>query len=104
MNPAVAPAVRLAKRWVGAQLLSNHLPDEAVELLVMAACGQCSAASTLPPPSSRLSGACRDRGGAGLDTLECIPGPRTPFVWYPSAFSPHRALTQAQGFDPGAGL
>ena len=62
MNPAVAPAVRLAKRWVGAQLLSNHLPDEAVELLVMAACGQCSAASTLPPPSSRLSGACKDRG------------------------------------------
>jgi hypothetical protein len=38
------------------QMLRNHLPDEAVELLVVAACGQCASASTLPPPGSRLSG------------------------------------------------
>ena len=35
--PAFGAAVRLAKRWVGAHLLSPHLAEEAVELMVAAA-------------------------------------------------------------------
>lgn len=69
-NPAFEPAVRLAKRWVGAHLLSPHLGEEAVELL-MAHCftssggtaagggsgrGGRAATSAAPPPASRLSG------------------------------------------------
>jgi len=33
-NPAFGPTVRLAKRWIGAHLLSNHFREEAIELLV----------------------------------------------------------------------
>lgn len=39
--------------WVASQLLSNHIPDEAVELIVVAS---CTRPSTLPTPGSRLSG------------------------------------------------
>ncbi|KAL4426966.1 hypothetical protein ABPG77_009527 [Micractinium sp. CCAP 211/92] len=74
-NPAFEPAVRLAKRWVGAHLLSPHLGEEAVELLV-AHCfassrqrqavagsgggqGGGPATSAAPAPGSRLSGLLR---------------------------------------------
>ena len=73
VNPAFEPAVRLAKRWVGAHLLSPHLSEHAVELLVahcFASGGRSSDASsaggggTAPtavasPPASRLSGLLR---------------------------------------------
>lgn len=52
-NPAYAPTVRIAQRWLGAHLLSNHFADEAVELLVAAAF-TCPSAS--PPPGSRNTG------------------------------------------------
>ena len=59
VNPAVAPTTRLARRWVEVQMLQNHMPEEAVELLAVAACGGgCTATATLPPPGSRLSGVC----------------------------------------------
>jgi U3 small nucleolar RNA-associated protein 22 len=71
-SPAFEPALRLAKRWVGAQLLSPHLGEEAVELL-LAHCfcasgrpaggargGAATApASAAPAPASRLSGLLR---------------------------------------------
>ncbi len=52
-NAAYAPACRLAKRWVAAHLLSNHVRDEAVELLVAAA---FAAPGPLGPPGSRVAG------------------------------------------------
>jgi U3 small nucleolar RNA-associated protein 22 len=36
-NPAFAPSVRLAQRWLGAHMLSNHLAPEAIELIAAAA-------------------------------------------------------------------
>jgi hypothetical protein len=33
-HPCAAEACRLAKRWTSAQMLSFHVPDEAVELMV----------------------------------------------------------------------
>jgi U3 small nucleolar RNA-associated protein 22 len=54
VNPAFAPATRLAKRWVGSQLLSNHLCDEAIELLMVSAF--TSPSPTPTAPGSRLSG------------------------------------------------
>ncbi|KAL6767157.1 hypothetical protein ACKKBG_A38825 [Auxenochlorella protothecoides x Auxenochlorella symbiontica] len=54
-HPAFTPAVRLAKAWVARHLLSNHLGEEAVELLVAAAF-----VGPMRPmegtPASRLSG------------------------------------------------
>ncbi len=52
-HAALGPTVRLAKRWVGAQLLGNHVCEEAVELLVVAA---LTAPGPLPAPASRLAG------------------------------------------------
>ncbi len=52
-EPSPSLQVRLAKRWVAAQMMSNHVADEAVELLVAAA---ATLPSTLPPPASRLTG------------------------------------------------
>jgi hypothetical protein len=40
-NPSAARACRLAKRWVSAQMLSYHVSDEAVELIVAAAYTRC---------------------------------------------------------------
>lgn len=73
--PAFGPTVRLAKRWVGAHLLSPHLCEEAVELLVVAvfagegvaarattmlseggASQRDAAAAAAAAPASRLSG------------------------------------------------
>jgi len=54
-SPAYEPSVRLAKRWVGAHLLSPHLRDEAVELLVAA----LFTSPGLPAPASRTSGLLR---------------------------------------------
>lgn len=54
-SPAYEPSVRLAKRWVGAHLLSPHLRDEAVELLV----ASLFTSPGLPAPASRLSGLLR---------------------------------------------
>jgi U3 small nucleolar RNA-associated protein 22 len=54
-HAAYGPACRLAKRWVGAQLMGSQVAEEAVELLVGAAfTGPCIA----PPPASRISGVC----------------------------------------------
>jgi hypothetical protein len=33
-QPCAVEACRLAKRWTAAQMLSFHMPDEAVELMV----------------------------------------------------------------------
>eukprot|EP00983_Pelagomonas_calceolata_P073160 1152030-Pelagomonas_calceolata.AAC.4 len=52
-NPAYAPTVRLAHRWLGTHLLSNHFAEEAVELLVAAA---FTGPSVCPPPGSRVTG------------------------------------------------
>ena len=54
-NPAYEPSVRLAKRWIAAQLLSPHFRDETVECLV-AHCFLSGGATPYPPPASRLSG------------------------------------------------
>lgn len=54
-NPVFEPTARLAKRWVGAHLLSPHLQEEAVELLL----AHVFTAPTAPPPGSRLSGLLR---------------------------------------------
>lgn len=53
LNPAFAPTVRLAKRWLGCQLMSNQIGDEAAELLVAAV---FAGSSALPSPGSRHSG------------------------------------------------
>jgi hypothetical protein len=54
-HAAYGPTCRLAKRWLGCQLMGSQLGDEAVELLVAAAfCGPAAA----PPPASRITGAC----------------------------------------------
>ena len=53
-NAAFGPSVRLAKRWLGAQLLlGGHVREEVVELLMVAAFTQ---PSRTPPPGSRLAG------------------------------------------------
>ncbi|KAL6748586.1 Nrap protein-domain-containing protein [Haematococcus lacustris] len=52
-NPSFGPAARLAKRWVGSQLMSNHLGGEAVEMLTAAA---YVTPQVTPPPGSRLAG------------------------------------------------
>lgn len=54
-SPAYEPSVRLAKRWVGAHLLSPHLRDEAVELLV----ASLFTSPGQPAPASRTSGLLR---------------------------------------------
>lgn len=36
-HPTAAHACRLAKRWAAAQMLSYHLPEEMLELIVAAA-------------------------------------------------------------------
>lgn len=52
-HAAYGPTCRLAKRWVGAQLMGSQLAPEAVELLVGAAfCGP----SLAPLPASRITG------------------------------------------------
>jgi hypothetical protein len=54
---AFGPTCRLAKRWLGTQLLGSQLGCEAVELLVGAAfCGPALA----PPPASRVTGEALD--------------------------------------------
>ncbi|KAF5838727.1 Nrap protein [Dunaliella salina] len=58
-NPAYAPTVRLAHRWLGAHLLSNHFAEEAVELLVAAA---FTGPSACPPPGSRVTGPIAGQG------------------------------------------
>jgi uncharacterized protein (DUF1800 family) len=40
-NPSAARVCRIAKRWVSAQMLSYHIADEAVELMVAAAYTRC---------------------------------------------------------------
>jgi len=85
-NPAFAPAARLAKRWVGAHLLSNHLCDEAVELLVAAA---FSGPAVMSAPGSRITGFLRF-----LDLLSTQPWSQQPLV-----VDPERQLGQAQRRD-----
>jgi U3 small nucleolar RNA-associated protein 22 len=77
-NPAFEPATRLAKRWVGAHLLSPHLREEAVELILAhcfatgsssssssngssngVASSTGTAAAVAAAPASRLSGLLR---------------------------------------------
>lgn len=52
-NPSVAPTARLAKRWVACHMMSNHICEEALELLVVAA---FTAPSISPQPASRVTG------------------------------------------------
>lgn len=40
-NPSASRACRYAKRWVSSQMLSYHVADEAVELIVAAAYTRC---------------------------------------------------------------
>lgn len=53
-NASFGPSVRLAKRWVAAAMLSQHVPDEAIELVMVAA---YTGPATMGPPASRLCGA-----------------------------------------------
>ena len=55
-HAAYGPSVRLAQRWVGAQLMGSQLAPEAVELLVGAA---FTAPSPAAPPGSRVAGLLR---------------------------------------------
>lgn len=48
-HPAAPHACRLVKRWAAGQMLSWHLPEEMLELLVAAAFSRCA------PPASRNS-------------------------------------------------
>lgn len=54
--PEFAPTVRLAKRWIAGHMLSGHINDETVELLV-ASCFTRPCACQ--PPATRVSGFCR---------------------------------------------
>ena len=55
--PAMATTVRLFVRWLGAQLLSNHVCDEAAELIVAAA---FAGPSPLPVPGMHMQAAASD--------------------------------------------
>lgn len=50
-HAALASTVRVLARWLGAQLLSNHVCQEAAELLAVAA---FSCPSSLPVPGEHL--------------------------------------------------
>lgn len=62
-HAAFGPSCRLAKRWLGCQLMGSQLSEEAVELMVGAAfCGPAK----VPPPASRITGeGCCQAEGAG---------------------------------------
>ena len=49
-HPFFRHTARLASRWVSAHLLSNHVPQEAVELIAAAA--YCSGTGLDPPGDS----------------------------------------------------
>ena len=71
-HAAYGPSVRLAKRWLGSQLMGSQVSEEAVELLVGAAfCGTSAA----PPPASRLVGLLRF-----LQLLAAHPWARAPLL------------------------
>ncbi|KAI8473415.1 MAG: Nrap protein [Monoraphidium minutum] len=71
-HPAYGPTVRLAKRWLGGQLMGSQLGGEAVELIVGAAfCGPAAA----PPPASRIAGLLRF-----LSLLATHPWGRAPLL------------------------
>jgi U3 small nucleolar RNA-associated protein 22 len=88
-NAAFEPAVRLAKRWVGAHLLSPHLREEAVELLVAAAFAS-GAGAAAPPPASRLAGLLRF-----LRLLGGHPWAVAPLVADPGGGEPPAARREA---------
>mmetsp|Transcript_17344 Transcript_17344/g.56764 ORF Transcript_17344/g.56764 Transcript_17344/m.56764 type:complete len:1002 (+) Transcript_17344:276-3281(+) len=72
LHPTVGPAAALAKRWVGLQLLSTHIPEEAVELLV--AHGYLS-------PSGAFAPSTREAGFLSfLRTLATHPWGQEPLV------------------------
>lgn len=48
-NPSAARACRFAKRWISSQMLSYHIADEPVELIVAAAYTRCCLPSWLVP-------------------------------------------------------
>jgi hypothetical protein len=53
-NAAYGPSVRLAKRWLGSQLLlEGEVREEVVELIMVEA---FTRHSRTPPPGSRLAG------------------------------------------------
>lgn len=54
--PEFAPTVRLAKRWIAGHMLSGHINDETVELLVASCFTRPYACQ---PPTTRVSGFCR---------------------------------------------
>lgn len=56
-NPAYAPTVRLAHRWLASHMLSNHFVPEAVELLVAYVFTHKSAVGNVP--ASRVTGLLR---------------------------------------------
>ncbi len=64
--------MRLAQRWVGAQLMGSQLAPEAVELIVGAA---FIGASPAPPPASRVAGLLRF-----LSLLAAHPWGRAPLL------------------------
>lgn len=55
-QPEFAPAVRLAKRWIAGHMLSGHIRDETVELLV-ASC--FTRPYVCQAPATRVAGFCR---------------------------------------------
>eukprot|EP00201_Polytomella_parva_P016590 CAMPEP_0175062280 /NCGR_PEP_ID=MMETSP0052_2-20121109/14081_1 /TAXON_ID=51329 ORGANISM="Polytomella parva, Strain SAG 63-3" /NCGR_SAMPLE_ID=MMETSP0052_2 /ASSEMBLY_ACC=CAM_ASM_000194 /LENGTH=302 /DNA_ID=CAMNT_0016328285 /DNA_START=103 /DNA_END=1007 /DNA_ORIENTATION=- len=77
-HPSFAAATRMAKRWVAAQMMSNHLPDPVVDLLVAAVYTFGSTSSQLPP-ASRVSGFARF-----LNLLGHWPWAETPLVVDPN--------------------
>eukprot|EP00798_Chlamydomonas_sp_ICE-L_P031575 gene31575-6769_t len=81
-NPAYAPSVRLARRWVGAHMLSNSVCGEAVELMVAAA---FITPGPLGQPASRIAGFLRF-----LQLLATHPWAHRPLV-----VDPEKQLTQA---------
>jgi U3 small nucleolar RNA-associated protein 22 len=80
-HPSAGHACRLAKRWVASQMLSYHLCDEAVELMVAAAYSRCGSHS---------------RGAGGRRALQqCMPLMR---VLLCSAARAGRPASPLQGF------
>ncbi|GAX78374.1 hypothetical protein CEUSTIGMA_g5816.t1 [Chlamydomonas eustigma] len=93
VNPSLAPAIRVAKRWVGTQMLSNHIAEEAVELLVVAAAASLS--TSLPPPGSMLTGFMRF-----LELLSHHPWSTRPMVVDPEhQLSPQERRQISKTFD-----
>eukprot|EP00887_Chlorella_sp_A99_P002636 scaffold6.g2636.t1 len=97
-SPAFEGAVRLAKRWVGAHLLSPHLAEEAVELLV------ASLFAGEAAPARATDGAAAPPGGAGGAAAAAPAAPLAGFLRFLRLLADHPWRVQPLIVDPQAEL